>query len=102
MESSLALVAELETRNKQAVGALLADRGRYATTHYAAGHQGSLSKSRQHITGMVLVVGHTRQSRVKGHHDQGKLQEGPEQAGPSPSEAGLQVQLERGEKRNTH
>lgn len=34
--------------------------------------------------------------------DQGELQEGPEQAGPSPSEAGLQVQLEGGDKTNRH
>lgn len=60
--------------------------------NYAAGHQGSLSKSCQDIAGMVLVVRHTGQSCVKGHHDQGELQKGPEQAGPSPSESGLQVQ----------
>lgn len=41
---------------------------------------------------MVLVVRHTGQSCVKGHHDQGELQEGPEQTSPSPSEAGLKVQ----------
>lgn len=41
---------------------------------------------------MVLVVRYAGQSCVKGHHDQGELQEGPEQAGTSPSEAGLEVQ----------
>lgn len=41
---------------------------------------------------MVLVVRDTRQSCVEGHHDESELQEGPEQAGTSPSEAGLQVQ----------
>ena len=51
---------------------------------------------------MVLVVRHAGQSCVKGHHDQGELQERPEQAGPSPSEAGLQVQLEGGDKTNRH
>lgn len=43
---------------------------------------------------MVLVVRHAGQSGVKGHHDQGELQEGPEQAGTSPRETGLKVQLE--------
>lgn len=43
---------------------------------------------------MVLVVRHAGQACVKGHHDQGELQEGPEQAGTSPCEAGLKVQLE--------
>ena len=71
-------------------------------TYYAAGHQGSLSKSRQDIAGMVLVVRHAGQSCVKGQHDQGELQKGPEQAGPSPSEAGLQVQLEGGDRQNRH
>lgn len=41
---------------------------------------------------MVLVVRHAGQSCVKCHHDQGELQEGPEQTSPSPSEAGLKVQ----------
>lgn len=48
---------------------------------------------------MVLVVRYPGQSCVKGHHEQGELQEGPEQTGTSPSEAGLQVQLEGGDKR---
>lgn len=48
---------------------------------------------------MVLVVRYAGQSRVEGHHEQGELQEGPEQAGTSPGEAGLQVQLEGGDKR---
>lgn len=61
-----------------------------------------MSKSRQDIAGMVLVVRHAGQSCVKGHHDQGELQKGPEQAGPSPSEAGLQVQLEGGDRKNRH
>lgn len=60
--------------------------------NYTAGHQGSLGKSRQDIARMVLVVRYAGQSRVEGHHDQGELQQGPQQAGPSPSEAGLQVQ----------
>ena len=81
--------------------ALLVCWGQEAT-YYAAGHQGSLSKPRQDIAGMVLVVRHAGQSCVKGHHDQGELQERPEQAGPSPSEAGLQVQLEGGDKTNRH
>lgn len=51
---------------------------------------------------MVLVVRYAGQSCVKGHHDQGELQEGPEQTGTSPSEAGLQVQLEGGDKTNRH
>lgn len=41
---------------------------------------------------MVLVVRYAGQSCVKGHHDQGELQEGPEQTSTSPSEAGLKVQ----------
>lgn len=81
--------------------ALLAYWGQNAT-YYAAGHQGSLSKSCQDIAGMVLVVRYAGQSCVKGHHDQGELQEGPEQTGTSPSEAGLQVQLEGGDKINRH
>lgn len=38
------------------------------------------------------MVRHAGQSCVKGHHDQGELQEGPEQTSTSPSEAGLKVQ----------
>lgn len=50
---------------------------------------------------MVLVVRYAGQSCVEGHHDQGELQKGPEQAGTSPGEAGLQVQLEGGDKMNS-
>lgn len=43
---------------------------------------------------MMLVVRYARQARVEGHHEQGELQQGPQQTGSSPREAGLQVQLE--------
>lgn len=92
------MVAELETFNKQAVQGSACTEGKNAT-YYAAGHQSALSKSCQDIAGMVLVVRYPGQSCVKGHHEQGELQEGPEQTGTSPSEAGLQVQLEGGDKR---
>lgn len=75
---------------------------RQGATYYAAGYQGSLSKSSQDIAGVVLVIGHAGQSCVKGHHDQGELQERPEQPGTSPSEAGLQVQLEGGDRKKRH
>jgi hypothetical protein len=60
-----------------------------------------LNKSCQDIAGMVLMVRYAGQSCVEGHHDQGELQKGPEQAGTSPGEAGLQVQLEGGDKMNS-
>lgn len=48
------------------------------------------------------MVRHAGQSGVKGHHEQGELQEGPEQTCTSPSEAGLKVQLEAGDKMNRY
>lgn len=95
------MVTEPETSSKQQSRALLAHRGQGAT-YYAACDQGSLGKSRQDVTGVVLVVRYTGQSGVKRHHDQGELQEGPEQTCTSPSEAGLEVQLEAGDKTNRY
>lgn len=47
----------------------------------------------------MLVVGHAGQPGVKGHHDQGELQQGTQQPGSLPRESGLQIKL--WEKRET-
>lgn len=65
------------------------------TTHYAVGHQGSLHKTRQHISGVVLVVRDAGQARVERHHDEGELGQRAQQASSGPSEARLQVKLDK-------
>lgn len=59
--------------------------------HDAVCHQRSLDKSSQDVSGVVLVIRHSGQARVEGHHDEGKLGQWAKQAGSVPSEAGLQV-----------
>lgn len=63
------------------------------STHYAVGHQGALDETRQHVGGVVLVVGHPGQASVKGHHDERELGERAQQPGAVPGEAGLKVKL---------
>lgn len=63
------------------------------TTHYAVGHQGSLYKTRQDISGVVLVVRDPGQAGVKRHHDEGELGQRTQQASSVPSETRLQVKL---------
>lgn len=67
-------------------------------THYTVGHKGSLYKTRQDISGMVLVIRDTRQAGVKRHHDEGKLGQGAQQAGSMPGETRLQVKLQHKQK----
>lgn len=62
-------------------------------THYAVGHQSSLHETRQHVSRVVLVIGDARQARVKGHHQQGELQQRAEETGTTPREPGLQIEL---------
>lgn len=62
-------------------------------TYYAVRHQGPLCKACQHICWMMFVVRHPRQSCVKCHHNQCELKQGTQQAGSSPGEPSLQVQL---------
>lgn len=59
--------------------------------HYAVGHQGSLNKSCQNISGVVFVIRHTGQAGVERHHDECKLGQGAQQAGAVPVETRLQV-----------
>lgn len=40
---------------------------------------------------MVLVIGHSGQARVEGHHDEGELGQRAQQSGPVPGEARLEV-----------
>lgn len=65
------------------------------STHYAVGHQGSLDKTRQNISGVVLVVRHPGQAGVKRHHDEGELGQRAQQTRSVPSETRLQVKLEK-------
>lgn len=67
-------------------------------TYYAVGHQGSLHKPGQDISGMVLVIGDTRQAGVERHHDEGKLGQRAQQASSMPSETRLQVKLQKRQK----
>lgn len=68
-------------------------------TYYAVGHQGSLHKACQDISRVMLVVGDTRQASVKGHHQQGKLEQRAEETCAAPCKPGLEIKLEReGEK----
>lgn len=64
-------------------------------THYAVGHNCSLYKASQHISGVVLVVRYTGQTCVEGHHQQSELEERPQEASSTPREPRLQVELER-------
>lgn len=64
------------------------------STHYAVGHQGSLDKTRQDISGVVLVVRHPGQAGVKRHHNEGELGQRAQQTRSVPRETRLQVKLE--------
>lgn len=59
--------------------------------YYAIGHQGSLHKTRQDISGVVLVIRDTGQAGVERHHDEGELGQRAQQASSMPSETRLQV-----------
>lgn len=45
---------------------------------------------------MVLVIGDAGQAGVEGHHQQGELQQWAEEAGATPREPGLEIELEEG------
>lgn len=64
-------------------------------THDAVGHQGPLDEPNQDVRGMVLVVRHSGQASVEGHHDEGELGQRAQQAGSMPGETRLQVELEQ-------
>ena len=62
-------------------------------TYDAVGHQGSLGKACQDVSGVVLVVRDTGQAGVERHHDEGELGERPEETGTAPGEPRLEVEL---------
>jgi len=80
------------SRSQQQPGRAL---GRTGDTHDEDGNESPLEQPCQHITPVVLVVGHSGVAHVDGEGDEEELDGGAQQPGPLPHQPGLHVELGR-------